>query len=339
MQNKPMNEEDVLRDEEPRAVENQIQDPNGTPQRLKRRMTSRLWAFFTLIAFLGGSFGGYFAGTRSHEARMENQAAAGQSKIADLAQQINPPDGYSLDVAFGDLGPQLIEAGAFRLEDFAQVYDRAGQPLNEDQLKVLEEGSQEKVVFARENSYFLLNFFWALGLTNKNPVLEEGPMVRNGREQVLSYASTGGWSLAARPVTELYSSVELIKLTPEQQERLEKVAQGVYRPCCDNPTHFPDCNHGMAMFGLLTLLAANDASANEMFEAAKYANAYWYPSQSLELAQFFNAEQKVDFAEVNSRDLVGYSYSSISGFREVHRWLADKGLLQQAPGGGNSCGV
>ena len=53
MQNKPMNEEDVLRDEEPRAVENQVQDPNGTPQRLKRRMTSRLWALFTVIAFLG----------------------------------------------------------------------------------------------------------------------------------------------------------------------------------------------------------------------------------------------------------------------------------------------
>ena len=30
-----------------------------------------------------------------------------------------------------------------------------------------------------------------------------------------------------------------------------KIAKGIYRPCCNNSTYFPDCNHGMAMLGLL----------------------------------------------------------------------------------------
>jgi hypothetical protein len=48
-----------------------------------------------------------------------------------------------------------------------------------------------------------------------------------------------------------------------QQKRLEEVTIGVFRPCCDNPHAFPDCNHGMAMLGLLELMA-RDASVDEM---------------------------------------------------------------------------
>ena len=74
------------------------------------------------------------------------------------------------------------------------------------------------------------------------------------------YASTGGWTLAAKPIMEVFASLPLIKLTAEQQERLQKVAEATYRPCCGNSTAFPDCNHGMAMLGMLELMAANDAS-------------------------------------------------------------------------------
>ena len=49
----------------------------------------------------------------------------------------------------------------------------------------------------------------------------------------------------------------------------ERAAPFVYRPCCDNATHFPDCNHGMAMLGLLELMAAQGASEEEMFAAAR----------------------------------------------------------------------
>jgi hypothetical protein len=111
-------------------------------------------------------------------------------------------------------------------------------------------------VIHQENQHFLLNLFWAFGLANQNRVLTEGQMMSNGKEEVVRFASTGGWTLARKPLLEIYSRYPIVSLTEEQQKRLEEVAQGVYRPCCDNPTHFPDCNHGMAMLGLLELMAS-----------------------------------------------------------------------------------
>jgi hypothetical protein len=95
----------------------------------------------------------------------------------------------------------------------------------------------------------------------------------------------------------------------------------------------------MAMLGLLELMASQDASTVEMFEAAKYANAFWYPQQILEVATAFKVADKRDFAQVDARTLVSYQYSSISGFQSVHQWLSQNGLLEQAPSGGGSCGV
>ena len=137
----------------------------------------------------------------------------------------------------------------------------------------------------------------------------------------------------------MYAGTPLITLSDDQQRRLEEVAHSVYRPCCNNPTDFPDCNHGMAMLGLLELMSAQDATVDEMFKAAKYVNAFWYPRQSRELAMAFKAAQNMDFAAIDARELTSINLSSGVGFQGVHQWLADNGLLQQGPGGGNNCGV
>lgn len=313
--------------EELHARERQKQAHSGNP--------TRFWIILTLVAFIAGSFGGYYVGINSHGG-IANQ---GSSDIASIVEQINPPDGYTINASYEDIGPQLVAAGTFKLDDFVSVYQQAGQPLIKDQRNILERGSDDQVVFNQQNAYFLLNLFWALGLTNRNPILHNGPMTRNGVENVVKFASTGGWSLAARPVEELFSSTPIVTLTAAQQKRLEEVVITVFRPCCDNSTHFPDCNHGMAMLGLLELMASQGASVDEMFEAAKYANAYWYPRQTLELATYFQARQGENFSQVDARQLVSQPFSSLSGYRNVHQWLSINGLLPQATGGGNSCGV
>lgn len=188
-----------------------------------------------------------------------------------------------------------------------------------------------------ENAHFLLNFFWAVGLVNKNSILTEGPMMQNSDGQVDRFASTGGWTLATKSVMELYAHVDLISLTPEQQAHVEEVASAVYRPCCDNPTLFPDCNHGMAMLGLLELIASQGAGVDEMFEAAKYVNAYWFPQQTLETAIYLKANQGIDFADADARMVVSKNFSSASGASMVHQSLQSRGLLKQTPGQGNSC--
>lgn len=257
--------------------------------------------------------------------------------VAELYEQVNPEGGYTLPVAYGDLGPQLLESGIIDYERFAAIYTNAGTPLSGEQIEILKNGSDQNIVINAENAHFLLNYFWAVGLVNNNPILTQGPIVQNSGGQVERFASTGGWSLANRPVTELYARIDLIRLTPEQQARVEEVAAAVYRPCCDNPTHFPDCNHGMAMLGILELMASRGASTDEMFEAAKYINAYWFPQQTLEVALYLKADREIDFVDADARLVVGSQLSSSSGAQMVHADLQSKGLLQQAPGQGGSC--
>jgi hypothetical protein len=261
------------------------------------------------------------------------------TNILSPFDRIQPPGGYAIRASFGDTGPQLLAAGAIDFDRFVQLYEQAGQPLSETEIAILAEGADATVTLTRDNSYFLLNFFWALGLANQNPLLDEGPMMQYGEEGVGRFASTGGWILGTKPATEFYSSVPIIALTTEQQARLKEVAKGVYRPCCGNPTSFPDCNHGMAMLGLLELMASQGATEDEMFEAAKYVNAYWFPQQMLEVAQYFEAAEGVSFADLDGRVASGAEYFSSRGFVSVHQWLADNNLLEQLPGSGASCGV
>ena len=82
-------------------------------------------------------------------------------------------------------------------------------------------------------------------------------MVQSSNGHFEKFSSTGGWTLAAKPITELYASLDLIPLTAEEQKMVEEVAAAVYRSCCNNSTFFPDCNHSMAMLGLLELMASH----------------------------------------------------------------------------------
>lgn len=277
--------------------------------------------------------------TAGHQTSGDGIAATASASSSNLVEEINPPSGFALSVSYGDLGPQLVAAGAIDLDRFVRVYQQAGSPLTKSQLDVLTVGSDRPIVIDRENSYFLLNFFWALSLSNQNRVLDEGPMRTGSQGEIGRYASTGGWTLGKRPATELYSSADMITLTPEQQTLLQEVATGVYRPCCNNPTIFPDCNHGMAMLGLLELLASQGATREQMFEAAKYANAFWFPQQSLEVAALLRAVRGVGFVGAPGEEVVGPELFSAAGYANVHAWLASRGLLGQEPNSGPQCGV
>ncbi|KAA3644132.1 MAG: hypothetical protein DWQ07_18655 [Chloroflexi bacterium] len=265
--------------------------------------------------------------------------SVGQAEIDEWINQMNSPGGYSLNIAFGDIGPQLLAAGAIDLDLFKSIYEQAGKPLTKNQIEILEGGSGNPVVINPENAYFLLNFFWALGLTNQNEVLTKGPMTQYGPDGVMQFASTGGWTLGNNSPAALYASLPIISLTNDQQVRLELVAAGVYRPCCNNPTLFPDCNHGMAMLGILELLASNDASINEMFEAAKYVNAFWFPEHTLKSALFLRNAEDVDFDSIDPRQITGPDFSSQIGSQQVQSWLIANDLLPQSSGERSGCGV
>lgn len=286
----------------------------------------------TVVTFMIGPGSGYLKW-----AQEETAAATQEKELTQIDKQINPEDGYAVPVSYGTLGPQLVEAGVINYDAFRNVMTASGDPINNHHMDILMKGSDEEIVFTRENAHFLLNFFWAVGLANRNSILTDGPMVQNSNGQIERFASTGGWTLATKPITELYASMDLIPLTPDQQARVEEVAAAVYRPCCNNPTLFPDCNHGMAMLGLLELMASQGASTDEMFTAAKYVNAYWFPQQTLETAIYLKANQGIDFADADAHLVVSKDFSSASGSSMAHESLQASGLLKQTPSQGGSC--
>jgi hypothetical protein len=291
-------------------------------------------AVLFLIGLLVGSLSGYLLGVRTHGHDL-TPVTSGQA----LMEQINPPEGYALPARYGNIGPALVAAGAIDMDRFVRHYESSGQPLTAEQMTLLTDGSNDPVIINRENANFLLNLFWALGLANENAVLTEGMMMIYGPDGVMNFASTGGWTLAAKPVDQVYASTPIISLTDEQQALLERVAAHVFRPCCNNPTLFPDCNHGMAMLGMLEWMISQGATEEALFEAAKYINGYWFLPQNFELATYFNLTEGVDFYNLDARKAVGREHASAEGFRTVHQWLLANQQLPAVPGGANNCGV
>jgi hypothetical protein len=227
-------------------------------------------------------------------------------------------------VPVGAWGPRLVAAGAIDPRRFIAAMRGSGQPFDESLAGLLTKGGG--VELDRSSAYFLLNFLWAAGLSNRNPILARGPMFATGMARIAGFASTGGWSLGSRPAMQVYGQVPLVALDPAGQQRLEQVAGAVYRPCCDNPTSFPDCNHGMAMLALLTLLASEGRDEGSLFRAARTANGYWFPQQTAQLESYARAARGTELVALDAREATGRDLFSGSGSRRVAAWLAQRGI-------------
>jgi hypothetical protein len=227
---------------------------------------------------------------------------------------------------WGDLGKQLVDAGVIDKGQLTTLYGK----LSEEQLTLLGTTTGDLTV-TPGNAPYLLNLFWALGLGNTNPILaDEMADPRYGGAG--GFASTGGWTIAKGDPMGHYGKHALITLTPAQQKLVDDVSENIYRPCCDNPTHFPDCNHGMAMLGLLELMASQGRNADEMYRAALTMNSYWFPSEYQTLQSYF-ASKGIGWKDVSPKEVLGKDYSSASGYGRI------AALMQPQQQGGASCSV
>lgn len=270
---------------------------------------------------------------------LKRKEVAIKKQSENLFDEINPKKGFEINAKYGDLGPKMIASGVIDLEKFKQAYEKSGQPLTKEQLEILTKGSNKKIKIDADNSYFLLNFFWAAGLTNKSKVLTEGDITKYGEGQVGNFAATGGWSLSKTQSMDYYASSNLMPMNSVQEDLTQKVASNIYRPCCNNSTAFPDCNHGMALLGVLQLMAGNGATENQMFEAAKYFNAFWFPGNYYDLALYFKNKDGKKFSQIPAKIILGKEFSSSSGWQAAKQWLVNKGIVEQPPKQGGTCGV
>lgn len=246
---------------------------------------------------------------------------------------ILPQEGVLLPVVWGDLGAQMVAKGVIDGAKFESIYSQRGG-LDDEMKKILYGSNNGEIKMTPQNAGFLLNIFWALGLGNKNSILETGPMSDPKYGGAGNFASTGGWTLAKGGAMAHYSKYGFVSLTPAQQEITERVSQGIYRPCCGNSTYFPDCNHGMAMLGLIELMASRGVSEEEMYKIALKVNSYWFPDTYLVIAQYLQEKKGISFDEADPKEILGKNYSSGQGFQAILKQVIP---LERKGGGG--CGV
>ena len=289
-----------------------------------------IWVALGLIGvFLFSQFFEVNISLRAQGGKTE-QIVLGDS--ASLNEAVIPSDGVVLPVEWGNLGRQMVDNGVIDADAFEAIYAQRGGLSVVEQALLYGEGNG-KLKINKQNAGAILNLLWAFGLSNKNPILEEGPMQNPKYGGADRFASTGGWTLAKGDAMDHYSRHPFITLTTEQQALVEEVSKNIYRPCCDNSTYFPDCNHGMAMLGLLELMAAQGADEAEMYKVALQVNSYWFPSTYLTIAKYFE-ERGVTWDEVSPKEILGSAYSGASGYRQI--------LAQVEPpesSAGPSCGV
>ncbi len=271
-----------------------------------------LFTAFLGILFLGGS-------------SSPNKILQGEDAVSENS------DSAVLPIVWGDIGKQLVDTGVIDADRFALLYANRGGLSEED--KRMLSGENGAIVITEENSGVLLNLFWALGLGNKNRILESGPMADPRYGGAGGFASTGGWTLARGNSMEHYSRHEFVVLTEPQQELVERVSKNIYRPCCDNSTYFPDCNHGMAMLGFLELMASQGKSEEEMYRSALTLNRYWFPD-TYEAIGTYLSNRGVQMESADPKVLLGADFSSGSGYQRI---LSE--ITPPAGGSSGSCGV
>jgi hypothetical protein len=263
--------------------------------------------------------------------KSQTSEAKGRTTV-NYASYVIPEQGVELPVTWGNLGKQLVESGIINQTAFESLYNnnRGGMSAYEQNLLLGETNGNLKI--DQQNANFLLNMLWAFGLGNSNAVLDNGPMQNTEYGGAGGFASTGGWSLAKGSAMEHYSKHAFTTLTDEEQKLVERVSKGIYRPCCGNSTYFPDCNHGMAMLGLLELGASQGLSEHELYDMALKANSYWFPQTYLTIAKFLDM-QGLGWGDVSPKEILGNNFSSSGGYRNI--------LAQVEPVGqqGGGCGV
>ena len=260
----------------------------------------------------------------------------GSALIDEVAAKVLPEDGFQSKISLGASMVKLAQNGVIDRDKFLAIYrNRDGLP--NELRSVLDKPMSEPILLTRENANYYVNLLWPLGLANYMESNRASPI--NGKS-LFNFASTGGWNLGKEENGGAYfNKFKIVELTPDQEALVTKIAQNVYRPCCNNSTFYQDCNHGSALLGLLQLGAAQGLSEDELYREALAFNSFWFPHNYIQTALYFKAVENLDWDEVNPKLVMGKEYSSIGGWYEnVDAEVKRLGLVPQQQGGAG-CGV
>lgn len=296
---------------------------------------SRIKTIFIVVdLIIVGAVAGYWFTQRSFNQKLAQiEAQKPENLVKEATAKVLPAEGYTTQIKWGDLVKQLVEAGAIDADRYREIYNSNTNAA--DHLGLLDGDTGQAITVNENNAYFLVNTLWALGLTQKSKVLDEGPM-RQDPADTDRFASTGGWTLGKKSAMELYSSQELISLTDAQQDQVRQIADNVFRPCCGNPTSFPDCNHGMAALGYIELAVANGLAEEQIYRDLLAFNSFWFPDTYVKMAVYFRQNEGKAWDRIDPKLALSRDYSSAAGAQKINQAVeAVPGFKSQ----GGSCGA
>ncbi len=292
--------------------------------------TPALWVLAAVLAYV------ILATFRTGPAAAQTGAASGSGLFDEAAAKALPEKGFQSRIRLGASVVRLVEKGVIDRKKFAALYEsRGGLPPELE--GVLSAPADKPILLTRANARYYVNLLWPLGLANTMSANDRSPIKG---ESLFNFASTGGWNLGKEENGGAYfNKFRIVDLTPEQETLVTRIARNTYRPCCNNSTLFQDCNHGSALLGLLELGAAQGLSEEELYREALAFNSFWFPGNYIQTALYFKAVKNTDWENVDARKIMGFNYSSGSGWsRNVQAEVAKMpDLLPQT--GGAACGT
>lgn len=256
-----------------------------------------------------------------------------EPSIENLEAMVIPQEGYEVKLNWGETGKKLVDVGGIDMNKYIENYSGVE---NEELLSYLKGSKDGGITINKSNAYFWVNTLWALGLTQNSKVLSEGIMGTEYKDRLGNFASTGGWTLGAKDAVSLYSSSMIIDLDEDEQEMVRAISANIYRPCCGNPTSFPDCNHGMAILGLVELMVDQGFSEEEIYKASLAFNSYWFPQTYIDLAYYFQTKNNVLWKDIDAKELLSAQYSSAPGYQAIKEEIGD---VPGTKSKGGSCGA
>ncbi len=244
-------------------------------------------------------------------------AATGTDIDVDkITLQVLPENGFTIDAKWGDTISRMVKAGVLDMDKLDNLLTKQyGQSLTEEQKKLLAaDYSNEKLTINSKNAVFMMYLLWVLAKHNDNTILLSSPFASSFKNYDIRVGKPG------------YGDTTLVELTAEQQEVAEYVAMNSYRPCCGQPTAYPDCSHGFSALGLVYLMASQGFAKEQIFDAFVKFNSFWFPSTYVQDALYFKLAENKDWNDVDKELVAGKQFSSISGAYAVKKYLQDAGL-------------
>ena len=259
------------------------------------------------------------------------------STIQEIIQEVLPTEGFQTKLVLGNVVPTMVQAGIIDMTKVVAHYQGKGG-IPAEKYAVLTQTSNIPLVVNKDNTLWLINILWPIGLSNYMRINEHSPIAG---EKLSHYASTVGWTLGKIQYGSFYfNTFPLISLTTAQEQHIKEIAKVTFRPCCDNSSFFQDCNHGSAALGIIELGVKQGLSDNEIYKTILDFNSFWFQQEYLETALYFKLVKHMDWKDVDPKLILSKDYSSLSGWnKNVHTAMSKfPGLVPNVPSG-STCGA